>query len=79
VGVRVAGTLVGLGCTVLPWVANLFWFGPPDAAALADALQRQGLVVRRYGSGPMDGWLRATARPAAENGRLLAALDEVLG
>jgi histidinol dehydrogenase len=76
---RLARTLDGLGCTVLPSVANFVSFRPPDAAALADALQRQGLVVRRYGSGPMDGWLRATARPAAENGRLLAALDEVLG
>jgi histidinol-phosphate/aromatic aminotransferase/cobyric acid decarboxylase-like protein len=63
---------------VLPSVANFVTFRPQDAAALADDLQRRGLIVRRYDAGPMAGWLRATARPAAENDRLLEALEELV-
>ena len=75
---RLAARLRELGCAVLPSVANFVTFRPPDAAALADDLQRRGLIVRRYDAGPMAGWLRATARPAAENDRLLEALEELV-
>jgi histidinol-phosphate/aromatic aminotransferase/cobyric acid decarboxylase-like protein len=47
--------------------------------ALADELLRRGLVLRAYDVGIMSGWLRATARGAVENARLIAALHELLG
>ena len=75
---RLAAALVASGCEVLPSVTNFVAFRPPDAPALADDLQRRGLIVRRYDTGPMVGWLRVTARPAAENDRLLEALEELL-
>lgn len=74
---RLTACLQRLGWEALPSVANFVAFRPPDAAALADALERRGLILRRYDRGPMAGWLRATARPPAENDRLLAALEEI--
>lgn len=75
---RLSETLAELGAEVLPSVANFVTFRPPDADALATALERRGLILRRYGDGPLAGWLRATARPRAENERLLDALREYL-
>lgn len=75
---RLADALRGLGCEVLDGVGNFVTFRPPDAGALASALLAQGLVLREYPSGPMAGWLRATARDRDENERLIAALTEVL-
>ena len=77
---RLAATLERLGCRVLPSVANFVSFLPARHAAPAvdDALLARGVAVRRYDSGPMAGWLRATARLEPEEGRLLAALEEVL-
>ena len=76
---RLAQVLAGLGCEVLPSVTNFVSFRPPDADRLDAELQRRGLIVRRYDSGPMAGWLRATARTKAENDRLIEALEEELG
>ena len=76
---RLADALRRLGCEVLDGVGNFVTFRPPDAAALADALLRRGLVLRAYDAGIMAGWLRATARGADENARLIAALDDLLG
>jgi len=76
---RLADTLRRLGCEVLDGVGNFVTFRPPDPAALADALLRRGLVLRAYDAGIMAGWLRATARGADENDRLIAALDDLLG
>ncbi len=76
---RLADTLRRLGCEVLDGLGNFVTFRPPDARALADALLRRGLVVRAYESGPMTGWLRATALAAEENERLIGALAELLG
>ncbi len=75
---RLSAALMRFGCRVLPSVANFVMFRPPDAATLADELQRLGLILRRYERGPLAGWLRATARSAAENDRLLEALEELL-
>ena len=77
---RLAATLARLGCRVLPSVTNFVAFhpGPHDAPDVDDALLARGVAVRRYESGPMTGWLRATARLEPEEGRLLAALEEVL-
>ena len=76
---RLADALRRLGCEVLDGAGNFVTFRPPDAVALADALLRRGLVLRAYDVGIMAGWLRATARGADENARLIAALDELLG
>ena len=76
---RLAAALAALGSELLPSVTNFVAFRPPIAAADVDAaLLARGFVVRHYTSGPMAGWLRATARGAAENDRLIAALQEVL-
>jgi histidinol-phosphate aminotransferase len=75
---RLADTLRQLGCEVLDGLGNFVTFRPPDAQALADALLRRGLVVRAYESGLMVGWLRATARAAEENERLIGTLAELL-
>jgi histidinol-phosphate aminotransferase len=76
---RLADALRRLGCEVLDGAGNFVTFRPPDAVALADALLRRGLVLRAYDVGIMSGWLRATARGADEDARLIAALDEILG
>jgi histidinol-phosphate aminotransferase len=76
---RLSSVLGGLGCEVLPSVTNSVAFRPTIAAAEADAgLLARGVAVRRYESGPMAGWLRATARLEPEESRLLAALKEVM-
>jgi histidinol-phosphate aminotransferase len=77
---RLASTLERLGCRVLPSVTNFVAFLPAarDAAEVDAALLARGIAVRRYESGPMAGWLRATARLEPEESRLLAALREVL-
>ena len=75
---RLADALRRLGCEVLEGVGNFVTFRPPDASALAAALLQRGLVLRAYDAGIMAGWLRATARGSHENGRLIAALTELL-
>ncbi len=76
---RLADALRELGCEVLDGLGNFVTFRPADAAGLADALLRRGMVLRWYEDGPMAGWLRATARGREENDRLIGALREVLG
>lgn len=75
---RLSGVLDRLGCRVLPSVTNFVAFRPPDADALADGLASRGIIVRRYPSGPMRGWLRATARIGVEADRAIRALEELL-
>jgi histidinol-phosphate aminotransferase len=72
---RLAAALASAGWQVLPSHANFLLVRPPDAAHIAAALLRRGLAVREYAAGPLVGWLRITARSAAENDRLLAALN----
>lgn len=76
---RLADTLRDHGCEVLDGLGNFVTFRPRDARSLAAALMRQGLVLREYPSGPMGGWLRATARASDENDLLIAALRTQLG
>ena len=76
---RLATVLAGLGCEVLPSVTNSVAFRPPiDGASVDAGLLARGVAVRRYETGPMAGWLRATARIDAEEDRLINALTEVL-
>jgi len=77
---RLSDELARLGCTVLPSVTNFVAFRSDrhEAAAVDERLLARGVAVRRYDSGPMAGWLRATARLDDEEARLLAAMKEVL-
>jgi histidinol-phosphate aminotransferase len=77
---RLANELTHLGCTVLPSVTNFVAFRSDrhDAATVDGQLLERGVAVRRYESGPLAGWLRATARLENEEARLLAAMREVL-
>jgi histidinol-phosphate aminotransferase len=76
---RLSQHLIGLGCEVLSSVTNAVAFRTTIDAAVVDAgLLARGVAVRRYEHGPMAGWLRATARLAPEEDRLLTALQEVL-
>ena len=77
---RLAASLERLGCRVLPSATNFVAFRPDgrEAPDVDEALLARGVAVRRYETGPMAGWLRATARLEPEEGRLLAALEEVL-
>ena len=76
---RLDGALKELGCETLPSVTNFVAFRPTaDAEAVDSALLARGVAVRRYETGPMAGWLRATARLDDEEERLLAAMKEVL-
>jgi histidinol dehydrogenase len=79
---RLAAALAELGATVLPSVANFVTFRPPpdgpDADDVAGRLFTKGIVLRTYQSGPMKGWLRATALASDKNERLIEALREAM-
>jgi histidinol dehydrogenase len=76
---RLDAALRELGCETLPSVANFVAFRPALGAAAVDAaLLARGVAVRRYETGSMAGWLRATARLGTEEDRLVAGLREVL-
>ena len=76
---RLAEALRGLGLRVVPGEANflLFQSGRP----LESALGERGILLRGCGSftGLDESWYRAAVRTKEENGRLIAALTEILG
>lgn len=76
---RVADQLTATGWEVLPSVTNFLLLRPPAAAWLADALLREGLVVRAYPAGPLVDWVRITIRSRGENDRLLEAVRRLAG
>jgi histidinol-phosphate aminotransferase len=75
-----AGRLGEQGFDMLPSQANFVFVRPPSstAAAVADALREQRILVRRYDLEPIAGWLRITVGTRADHERLLAALKEIL-
>ena len=77
---RLQAALSAAGARTLPSVTNFVAFRPADHSAeeVDAALLARGVALRRYETGPMAGWLRATARIGDEEARLLAALQEVL-
>ncbi|MEO5985773.1 MAG: histidinol dehydrogenase [Candidatus Limnocylindria bacterium] len=76
---RLEALLIDLGCEVLPSVTNSLAFrAVMDPADIDTALMARGVAVRRYEAGPMAGWLRVTARLAAEEDQMAAAFREVL-
>lgn len=74
---RLAGEFERLGWEVLTSVTNFLTFRPTDADALADGLEKRGIVLRRYPSGPLQGWLRVSARTEGDTDRLLQAVGEL--
>ena len=66
---RMRAALTGAGFECPPSYANFALVRVEDAEALADRLEEQGLVVRRF-----PGAIRITVRLPAENDRILAAL-----
>lgn len=74
---RLRDALIALGWSVGPSVTNflLVHLGSPEgAAAVAEALLRNGLVPRTFGAGhPLAGYLRLTVRDQDENDRLIEA------
>jgi histidinol-phosphate aminotransferase len=66
---RVRRALLAVGFDCPPSAANFVYVPVAEAPALADRLEKEGLVVRRYPDA-----IRITLRLPAENDRLLAAL-----
>lgn len=72
---RVAQALRALGLRVAPSQTNFLFFETTgDSAAQADALLRQGIIVKAWREPGYERFLRATIGSAADNDRLLAAL-----
>jgi histidinol-phosphate aminotransferase len=73
--------LRGLGFEISPSQANFVFVKPPagqSAAAVADALREQRILVRRYDLDPIAAWLRITIGTRDQHDRLLQALKEIL-
>jgi len=75
-----AERLAGQGFDMSPSAANFVFVKPPriSAAAVADALREQRILVRRYDLEPIAGWLRITIGTREQHERLLVALKEIL-
>ena len=71
---RMRDALVAAGYTVPASAANFLFVPLADAANRADALEEQGLMVRRFPDG-----IRITPRLPGDNDRLLAALGAADG
>lgn len=72
---RVARELRTLGLRVAPSQTNFLFFEiNGDSAAVADALLRQGIIVKAWREPGYQRFLRATVGSALDNDRLLAAL-----
>jgi histidinol-phosphate aminotransferase len=76
---RLIAGLGRLGVTTWPSQANFILWRPPDAAAVWRGLLDHSVLVRDCSSWPgLAGCLRVTVGSPEENGRFLAALEEVL-
>jgi histidinol-phosphate aminotransferase len=79
---RLAAALDARGWHVLPSETNFLLVRPPAgqvAGQLAEGLMARGIMVRSYPAGLLVDWLRITARTAADDDRLLAAIDAISG
>jgi histidinol-phosphate aminotransferase len=73
--------LLELGFEHSPSEANFVFVKPTtgnSAAAVADALREQRILVRHYDREPIAGWFRITVGTRAQHERLLGALKEIL-
>ncbi len=75
-----AAGLAELGAEVVPGQANYLLFRLPGVTDLADRLLNRGILIRPCGNyqGLSKDYYRVCVRPEQENGRLLAAMREVL-
>ena len=71
---RLAQRLRGLGLEPSPSWTNFLYIPVADGLSLGDALLRRGLAVR-----PSPGAIRVTVRDAADDERLVQALESLLG
>jgi histidinol-phosphate aminotransferase len=71
--------LTALGYKVLPSHANFVFARPKDgdASVVADALREQGIIVRHFDKPRIADYLRITIGTAAQNQRLVDALQEL--
>lgn len=76
---RLSAALTGLGLTVCPSQANYLLVKSP--IALYGPLLERGILIRDCSNyeGLGAGWYRAAVKRPEENGRLLAALEEIMG
>ncbi|MGI9584195.1 MAG: pyridoxal phosphate-dependent aminotransferase [Acidimicrobiia bacterium] len=76
---RITERLQTFGFGVMPSHANFVLCEAGERSpAIAEALVRQGMVVRSYpATGPLGHFLRITVRSPEENDRLLVALDRI--
>lgn len=75
---RLAEALARLGLRVIPGEANYLLFRSP--APLAKPLRERGILIRDCSNyhGLGQGWYRAAVRGREDNGRLIAALEDIL-
>ncbi|MEZ5821729.1 MAG: histidinol-phosphate transaminase [Xanthobacteraceae bacterium] len=78
---RLASGLQRLGFDVLPSSANFVFARHPahEGGALAAALRRQAVIVRRFSAPRISDYLRITVGTDEQIDRLLSALSQVLG
>ncbi|RWC68507.1 MAG: histidinol-phosphate transaminase [Mesorhizobium sp.] len=78
--VRTATALVGLGFRVAPSQTNFLFFDcKGDSSSLAADLLKQGIIVKAWREAGYERYLRATIGLPADNDRLIAALQELVG
>lgn len=63
---------------IVPSEANFLMVNVGDGAAVFDALQRRGVIVRPLRPYGMPNWIRVTVGTSEQNERLLAELSEVM-
>ena len=76
---RLQRGLEALGCRVIPGQANFLLFQSP-VSKLGERLGEKGISIRACGDflGLSEGWYRVCVRTWEDNGRLLAAMREVI-
>lgn len=77
---RLAAELAALGFQVVPSAANFLFARHPgrDAAELATALRRQGVIVRHFALPRIDQHLRITVGTPQQNNRLVDCLKRIV-
>jgi len=68
----------GLGLEFVPSVANFMLVKVGDGAAVFEALQRRGVIVRPVKSYGLPEWVRVTVGTKEQNERLLAGIAATL-
>lgn len=76
---RVADALRAMDVEVAPSQANFLFFRTPGKAVdLAEALRRQGVLIKSWQEAPFTGWARVTIGTPGENDIFLSALSAAM-